>query len=76
MFPNRASRRLLHGSLLFSATVLALLGYLIRFNSTQRTPGGTHLPQSSDPLWIWIHVPLGYATLGLMVFMVFIGERA
>ena len=71
-FPSRASRRLLHGMMMFSATLLALIGFLIRFVATQRSAGSTHLPQPSDPMWLKIHVYVGYAVLlgaGLMTFV-------
>ena len=58
---------------MFSGVVLAAIAYLIRFVATQRSPGSTHLPQPDDPLWLKIHVYLGYAVLLGAAAMAFVG---
>ena len=75
-FPSRASRRLLHGMAMFAGVVLAAIAFLIRFVATQRSPGSTHLPQPDDPLWLKIHVYLGYAVLLGAAAMTFVGASA
>lgn len=55
------------------AAVFAVLGYLVRFVATQRTPNATHLPGVGDATWVKAHVYLGYAVLLGLALLVFIG---
>lgn len=60
-FPDRVSRRLLHGGLQAFGTMFILLGYLTHFTAVQAS-GGSHIA-AGKPAWAQVHAWLGIITL-------------
>jgi hypothetical protein len=67
-FPDRGSRRLLHGVLQMIAGALVLVGYLIHFTYAQ-AKGYSHIG-AGQPTWRQVHVWAGILTVAGVVAQV------